>query len=304
TDPNALTLVATVDEPVYTAAVDMDSTVYIQVNEINDTMDPASWEGHLWEMTTAEYITVDDMESYKSEDGSFVWETWVDGFGDDDNGALLGHNGDDMESDLAYDGKQSLPYYYGQGGATSSEAFRDIERDWGQHGIVSLSLMFYGSPSNVAGPMYIKINDAKIATYPATSDLTIPQWQAWTIDLPASALGNVKSLAIGFESGTGLVLIDAIRLYAKASETIDPVVPDDTGLVAFYPFEGNASDASGNGNDGTEEGGPQYVTGHVGQALDFDGIDDFVSTGKVASQLGIDGNKPRTVSVWAYTRGY
>jgi len=42
----------------------------------------------------------------------------------------------------------------------------------------------------------------------------------------------------------------------------------------------------------------------IGQTLDFDGIDDFVSTGKVASQLGIDGNKPRTVSVWVYTRGF
>ncbi len=43
---------------------------------------------------------------------------------------------------------------------------------------------------------------------------------------------------------------------------------------------------SGNGNNGTLEGGPQFVTG------------------KVASQLGIDGNKPRTVSAWVYTRGY
>lgn len=54
---------------------------------------------------------------------------------------------------------------------------------------------------------------------------------------------------------------------------------------------------------GTLDVGPQYVTGKVGEALDFDGIDDFVSTDKVASELGIDRYKPRNVSVWVYTRG-
>jgi hypothetical protein len=302
--PDALVELGTVDDPMYTASVDLDSTVYWQVNEVNDAMDPATWEGNVWSMDIAEYVTVDDMESYKSEEGGYVWETWVDGFGDDNNGALLGHGGDDMETDIAYDGAQSLPFYYGQGGAANAEAFRDIDRDWGQHGIVSLSLMFYGATSNVPGQMYLKVNDQQIATYPFSSDLTLPQWQAWTLDLPASALGNVTTLAIGFEGGSGLVLIDAIRLYAKASEQITPAVPDDTGLMAFYPFEGNANDTSGNGNNGTLEGGPQYVAGQIGQALDFDGIDDFVSTGKVASQLDIDGNKPRTVNVWVYTRGY
>jgi len=212
TDPDALTVVATVDEPRYTATLDMGSTVYWQVNEINDAMDPALWEGHIWSLTTAEYVTVDDMEAYKSQEGSYVWETWIDGFGDDNNGALLGHGGDDMETGIAYDGMQSLPYYYGQGGVGNSEASRAIDRDWSKHGIVSLSLMFYGATSNLPGQMYIKVNDTKIATYPVASDLTLPEWQAWTVELPASALGPVNSLAIGIEGGTGMVLIDAIRL--------------------------------------------------------------------------------------------
>ncbi len=48
------------------------------------------------------------------------------------------------------------------------------------------------------------------------------------------------------------------------------------GLVACYPFDGNANDASGNGNDGTEHGGFSYVTGKIGQAAQFDGINDYV----------------------------
>jgi hypothetical protein len=304
TDPAALDRVATVDDPAYTLAAAMNSTVYWQIHEVNDAADPALWEGDLWSFTTAAYATVDDMDDYRSEDGLWVWETWRDGFGDDNNGALLGYSGDDMELDVKYDGRQSLPYAYGQGGAGHSEAVRDINRDWSQHGIVSLSLMFHGKSSNTAGQMYIKVNGTVIATYPTSSDLTVPQWFAWTLDLPASALGNVDTLAIGVNGGTGLILVDAIRLYDRASELVHPVVPDDTGLMAYYPFEGNASDASGHGHNGTPEGGPQFVTGHIGQALDFDGVDDFVSTGKVASQLDIDGNKPRTVSAWVYTRGF
>ncbi|MBW2024368.1 MAG: hypothetical protein JRH08_00725 [Deltaproteobacteria bacterium] len=53
------------------------------------------------------------------------------------------------------------------------------------------------------------------------------------------------------------------------------------GLVAAYDFdEGSGTtlhDRSGNGNDGTIYGGPDWVTGKSGYALDFDGTDDYVS---------------------------
>jgi hypothetical protein len=35
---------------------------------------------------------------------------------------------------------------------------------------------------------------------------------------------------------------------------ITPTHADLTGLVAYYPFNGNANDASGNGNNGTVYG--------------------------------------------------
>jgi len=46
------------------------------------------------------------------------------------------------------------------------------------------------------------------------------------------------------------------------------------GLVAYYPFEGDAKDASGNNNQGTPEGKVEYVQGVVGKAVRFYGIDD------------------------------
>lgn len=51
------------------------------------------------------------------------------------------------------------------------------------------------------------------------------------------------------------------------------------GLVAYYPFNGNANDASGNNNHGIPTNGPQLTTdrfGNINSAYFFDGIDDFI----------------------------
>lgn len=64
------------------------------------------------------------------------------------------------------------------------------------------------------------------------------------------------------------------------------------GLRLWFKFEGNANDSSGLGNNGVENGGPTYVTGKVGQAIDLDGVDDYVrvpynASFKPASQVSI-----------------
>ena len=52
--------------------------------------------------------------------------------------------------------------------------------------------------------------------------------------------------------------------------------PLDEGLVAYYPFNGNAQDESGNGNHGTEYGDVSYIEGKFGQAAHFDGDADAI----------------------------
>lgn len=80
-------------------------------------------------------------------------------------------------------------------------------------------------------------------------------------------------------------------------------------LVGWWKLdEGSGTttyDSSGNSNHGTVENGAAYVAGHGGgQAIDLDGVDDYVSTGKTASDLGIGGNSSRTVAAWVYTRAF
>ena len=43
------------------------------------------------------------------------------------------------------------------------------------------------------------------------------------------------------------------------------------GLVACYPFDGDANDASGNGNHGILQSGVSFVEGKIGEAASFDG---------------------------------
>ena len=53
------------------------------------------------------------------------------------------------------------------------------------------------------------------------------------------------------------------------------------GLVAYYKFDGNANDSSGNGNDGVEHGGVTYVDGVIGQAGKFGyNIVDYIEVTK------------------------
>jgi hypothetical protein len=71
------------------------------------------------------------------------------------------------------------------------------------------------------------------------------------------------------------------------------------GLVAYYPFNGNANDESGKEHNGTVEGGARLTTdrhGNINSAYEFDGNSNITTTYE-----GILGSQPRTVSIWAKT---
>jgi len=65
---------------------------------------------------------------------------------------------------------------------------------------------------------------------------------------------------------------------------------DGSGTIAY--------DSSGNGHDGTLEGDPQWVAGMYGQALDFDGTDDYVDIGLGAGDYFTTLNSGFTVVGW------
>jgi hypothetical protein len=67
------------------------------------------------------------------------------------------------------------------------------------------------------------------------------------------------------------------------------------GLLAWYPFEGNASDMSGNNRNGTLNGNPTFANAHQGQGLSMDGVDDYMD---IAHDSAIDPRRVFTYSFW------
>ncbi|MCH7573898.1 MAG: fibronectin type III domain-containing protein [Candidatus Marinimicrobia bacterium] len=72
------------------------------------------------------------------------------------------------------------------------------------------------------------------------------------------------------------------------------------GLVAWYPFNGNANDESANSNDGTVNGATLTVDrfGNANSAYSFDGVDDYIDM----LQPGPLGTQARTITAWAKSR--
>lgn len=182
----------------------------------------------------------DDFESYNDIDpnkpgSNRVFDVWVDGYGDDTNGALVGYldsqNGTFNETRSAYihGGRQSMPYSY-DNDMKISRATKTVDCpcDWTEADVTTLSLWFRGAPKNSPEPMFVALNgDAEVYhDDPAATQIAV--WTEWAIDLRAFAdrgadLRNVHTITIGFgmknapaAGGQGKVYFDDIRLLRPA----------------------------------------------------------------------------------------
>ncbi|MEQ9353698.1 MAG: FG-GAP-like repeat-containing protein [Vicingaceae bacterium] len=84
-------------------------------------------------------------------------------------------------------------------------------------------------------------------------------------------------LTVGQEYEFYITSRDTLGNVSQSSETVS-VTPTD-GLVASYLFSGNASDSSGNGNNGTVNGATLTADrfGDANSAYSFDGVDDQIT---------------------------
>ena len=319
----------TVAETSYDAGtLELGETYHWRIDEVNGAEIPTIWEGDIWNFTTADYLVVDNFESYNGLDPSDpeskrIFLMWKDGigYGTQDNppysagngtGSIIGHAAPPfVELEIIHDGKQSMPYFYNNSGLTGkanySEAAVDISElgigpDWTRAGVKTLTLYFYGDPANSAGEqMYLKINGVEVPYDGAPSDLTHGIWQPWNIDLSSIVgvnLQNITEIIIGFRNGggSGVVYFDNIRLN-PATQIPDNKAPDDTSLVAHWDFEGDFTDATGKGHDGLAFGDPTIINDPLrGQVLEVDG-DDRIGVSD-APDLNFGANESLTLAAW------
>lgn len=133
----------------------------------------------------------------------------------------------------------------------------------------------------------------------------------------------LTSNLFGQDANTTVAYMDDLRMYNRAlsaaeierlyslnrrtNQNTTLTSPNlKTGLVGHWTFDGkdlinNAADSSGNGNTGYLNGftSTTTTTGKLGQALEFDGVDDHVSNSN-SSTFNLETN---SVSVWFKTTG-
>jgi hypothetical protein len=209
-------------------SLDLGTTYYWKINEVNMAETPTTWEGDLWSFTTRQFLVVDDFESYNDLDttdpeSNRIFNTWIDGYGVPTNGSIVGYeNPPFCEQSIIHSGKQSMPLSYSNtDGAAYSEAERTfaVGQNWTKAGSQTLVLFFQGAAGNT-GQLYAKVNGSKVVYGGDVGDIAKVQWQQWNIDLLSLGvnLQNVTKLSIGIDgnNASGKLYFDDIRLYRSA----------------------------------------------------------------------------------------
>lgn len=203
------------------------ATYYWRVDEVR--ADGSVQAGNVWSFTTANFIIVDDMESYNDLDpadpaSNRIFMAWIDGFDNPAiNGSLVGYdNSPFAEQTIVHGGNQSMPFSYDNAvGKSEATLTLTSSRDWTVNGIDTLTIWFRGESSNAAETLYVALNgNARVDNDNPDAAKTV-QWTRWDIDLTRFAdqgvnLASVNSITLGLSSvtgGTGMMYFDDIRLY-------------------------------------------------------------------------------------------
>jgi hypothetical protein len=173
-----------------------------------------------------------------------------------------------------------LPIYIGlavtshSGDSTYAEAVFSSLSSTGGVAAGPLTSTEIGLESNAPEPMYLVLEDASggmaaaLNPDPAATQLTGAEWivdlDEFDIDRTAVVsatlvIGDMYNTPVG---GAGMLTINSVRLLPDCMPVAYWKLDEGAGTVA--------TDSSGNGNDGTLDGGPTVVDGQFGLALAFD----------------------------------
>ena len=276
--------------------LEFNTRYFWRVDAVNDVNPDSPWTSGVWDFTTGNFLVVDDFESYQDvlDQGVAIFDTWLDGWLDDTNGSIVGNDSSPFAKDditAPHSGAQLMPLRYDNTTAQVSEATRTWTepQDWTINSFNTLRLYIAGKAWNVPGVLFATVEDSAGNAGTVERDIAdASMLETWSevefpfSEFPGVDMGSVTSMVIGIKSisgaspALGTLLIDDIRVGVR------PI-----GLVAHYKLDGDLTDSSGNGHDGTLAGDPnfpvQYVVGPtgLGQAMLFDGTDghQYVSIG-------------------------
>ncbi|MEA3462970.1 MAG: LamG-like jellyroll fold domain-containing protein, partial [Bacteroidota bacterium] len=94
---------------------------------------------------------------------------------------------------------------------------------------------------------------------------------------------------------TDIARSNIVRVQEGTTPATPPPIAEE-GLVAHYPFDGDYTDYSGNGNDGIPKGSMAFTDAELGKGASFDGK----SWIEVSDSDTLDLSNALTFSVWLY----
>jgi hypothetical protein len=208
--------------------LEWNTTYYWRVDEANNANADSPWTGPLWSFTTANFLIIDDMESYNDLDpadpaSNRIFNAWIDGYDDPTNGSLVGYETPPFaEQTIVHSGNQSMPMSYDNSvGKSEATLTLTSNRDWTVNGVDTLTIWLRGDSGNTAENLYVALNSNVRVDNDNPDAATLTRWTPWNIDLQTFAdqgvnLANVDSITLGLSSvtgGTGMMYFDDIRLY-------------------------------------------------------------------------------------------
>jgi hypothetical protein len=209
--------------------LEWNTTYYWRVDEANNANADSPWTGPLWSFTTANFLIIDDMESYndldESEPGSNrIYLAWIDGFDNPaTNGSVVGNFDPPFaEQSIVHSGNQSMPMAYDNAvGKSEATLTLTSNRDWTMKGVNTLTIWFRGASGNATESLYVALNGGTAVTNDDPDAATRTSWTEWNIDLQVFGvnLSNVNTITLGLSSvtgGSGMMYFDDIRLYPPA----------------------------------------------------------------------------------------
>ena len=215
--------------------LEWNTTYYWRVDEADSANADSPWTGPLWSFSTADFLILDDMESYNDldegdPDSNRIYLAWVDGFDNPAiNGSVVGHtNPPFAEQTIVHGGNQSMPMTYDNAvGISEATLTLTSNRDWTFNGLNTLTIWFRGASANAAENLYVALNGSAVVNHDDSNAAQKGSWVEWNIDLQAFAdqgvnLANVNSITLGLGNknnpvagGSGMMYFDDIRLYAR-----------------------------------------------------------------------------------------
>jgi hypothetical protein len=208
------------------------SIYYWRIDEVNSVNPDSPWIGSLWSFTTANFLVVDDFESYNDIDppdpqSNRIFEAWLDGYEIPTNGALVGNELPPYaEQTIVHSGIQSMPFFYDNSvGYSEATLTLTYPRDWTENGVTTLTIWFIGDSANAAETLYVALNGSAVVNHDNPNAAQVDTWTEWVIPLQAFAdqgvnLANVNTIGLGLGNrnnpvagGSGTMYFDDIRLY-------------------------------------------------------------------------------------------